>query len=242
MEETTGNLDGSPHGAKQGMLATVKIVLKNTACCLQPQQQGWNIYSKSSLAATGRAARQSQPSYMVAAWLGSLLSSQTLSCWAGRKSGAAWSYNQCKVSFSWCLLSKNTQLRAGRGCVCLLDCLIPVLNWQTLKWVSSVRALTTAENRSSLPYDAAEHAWRSSLMLCARPAVRGCLQLEGLGKALLVRPLSPSQFWVAHAATLQKEKLPSGIRLAWCVLCYLWFLARGERCLPCLSEAQMLLS
>lgn len=32
MQETTGNLDGSPHGAKQGMLATVRIVLKNTAC------------------------------------------------------------------------------------------------------------------------------------------------------------------------------------------------------------------
>lgn len=36
MQEITGNLDGSPHGAKQGTLATVRIVLKNMACCLQP--------------------------------------------------------------------------------------------------------------------------------------------------------------------------------------------------------------
>lgn len=177
MQETTGNFDGSRRGAKQGMLATVRIVLKNTACCQQPRQQGWNIYSRSSLAAAGRAARQSQPSDMVAAWLGSLLSSQTLSCWARRKSGAAWSYSQCRVSFSWCVLSKNTQLRTGRGCVYLLDCCIPVLNWQTLKWVSSLRTSTAADNKNCLLYDAAEH---SSLMLCTHLVVRECFQLEGL--------------------------------------------------------------
>lgn len=53
MPETTGNCDGLPRGTKQGRRVTVKIMFKNTACRLQPQQKDCNLYRNPSVLLQG---------------------------------------------------------------------------------------------------------------------------------------------------------------------------------------------
>lgn len=174
MQETTGNLDGLPHGAKQGGPATVKIVFKNTACRLQPQQKDWNLCRNPSMLLQGEQ-QDSQLSYLIEAQLESLLS--TMKLWIAELEGKVWLNDPAAsvvVSFSLCLLSNYMQFRIGRACVYLLDCciLFNIKLENNVKWMRSVSILTTAEDESYVPYDDAKDAWCSSLMPCAHPVVR----------------------------------------------------------------------
>lgn len=148
---------------------------------------------------TGWAARQSQLSYVIEAQLESSLS--TIKFSIAELGGKVWLNDPATsvvVSFFLCLLSNCMQFMIGRARVYLPDCciLFSIKLENNVKWVSSVRILTTVQDESRIPYNAAKYAWcLSSPALCTDPVVKECSDLM----------VSVKYFWESPWASVLSE-------------------------------------